>query len=121
MRGVSKASKKGYLQSAHIAVAATTNRHRNLVRNTQPVVNKLRSRVHNNRSALRVSKLVTSALVNNKGARRNRSSNSMRVIRQILRVVDEGPQGIVRPPPRAALAVLERLVLPAQPVVPVRA
>lgn len=42
------------------------------------------------------------------------------MLHTVLGVVDEGAEGRVGPPARAALAVLERLVLAAEPVVPVR-
>lgn len=112
---------KIHIQPTHIAMAAPTNRHGNLIPDAQPVVHLLGRRIHNDRRALRVGELVPGPLVHHQRPRRDRRGDRVRVVRQALGVAHERAQRRVGPPPRAALAVLQRLVLPAQAVVAVGA
>lgn len=99
---------------------ATTHRHGDLIPGTEEVVHELRGGVDDDGGALAIGEGVAGALVDDEGAGGQGGGDGVRVVGQVLGVVDEGAEGGVAPPRRALLRVLERLVLPAEPVVPVR-
>ena len=110
-----------YSQSTHVAMGATPDAHGNLVRGAKPVVHQLRRGIHDHRRRLAIRERVARALVDDHGTRRQRGHDGVRIVREVLGVVHELAKRRVAPPPRAGLAVLQRLVLPAHGVVAIRA
>lgn len=109
------------LQSAHVAMPATTHRHGDLIPGTKEVVHEFCGGKHDDGRSLAVRVRVAGPLVDDEGAGSQGGGNRVRVVGQVLGVVHEGAKRVVAPPRGARLGILERLVLSAHRVVPVGA